>query len=106
MISTYGAIDSPVNNAGLQQDAPFPDITLAQWKKVIGINVTGISCARNWRCANSCVAASFPACPAAGKIICVSVRARDHSLVGARQLRLFQRRRPRVHAIAGAGARA
>jgi glucose 1-dehydrogenase len=31
-----------VNNAGLQQDAPFPEMTLAQWNKVISINLTSM----------------------------------------------------------------
>ena len=41
MLELYGTIDVLINNAGLQQDAPFEDLTLAQWNRVIGINLTG-----------------------------------------------------------------
>jgi glucose 1-dehydrogenase len=40
-IQTFGTVDILVNNAGLQQDSPFLDMTLAQWQKVIDINLTG-----------------------------------------------------------------
>jgi glucose 1-dehydrogenase len=43
----FGTIDILVNNAGLQQDAPIDVMTLAQWKKVIDVNLTGqFLCAR------------------------------------------------------------
>ena len=42
MHNAFGAIDILINNAGLQQDAPFTEMTLAQWNKVIGINLTGM----------------------------------------------------------------
>lgn len=41
MIETWGSIDILVNNAGLQRDAPFVDMTLAQWNKVMDVNLTG-----------------------------------------------------------------
>jgi len=47
MLELYGTIDVLVNNAGLQQDAAFENLTLAQWNRVIGINLTGqFLCAR------------------------------------------------------------
>ena len=47
MLDLYGTIDVLVNNAGLQQDAAFENLTLAQWNRVIGINLTGqFLCAR------------------------------------------------------------
>jgi glucose 1-dehydrogenase len=47
MYDTFGTIDILVNNAGLQQDARFEDMTLAQWQKVIDVNLTGqFLCAR------------------------------------------------------------
>ena len=47
MLEEFGTVDVLVNNAGLQQDAAFEDLTLAQWNKVIGINLTGqFLCAR------------------------------------------------------------
>jgi glucose 1-dehydrogenase len=42
MFAKWGTIDILVNNAGLQQDAAFVDMTLAQWNKVISINLTGM----------------------------------------------------------------
>lgn len=69
----FGTLDILVNNAGLQVDAPFVDMTLAQWQKVIDVNLTGqFLCAREAvrefkkrgvRPEISC---------AAGKIICMS----------------------------------
>ena len=41
MIERFGTIDILVNNAGLQQDAKFHEMTLAQWNKVLGVNLTG-----------------------------------------------------------------
>src|SRR6516162_1260773 len=39
MLEEFGTIDILVNNAGLQRDAPFHEMTLAQWNTVIGINL-------------------------------------------------------------------
>jgi glucose 1-dehydrogenase len=73
MIDQLGTIDVLVNNAGLQQDAPFHELTLAQWNKVLGVNLTGqFLCSREAvrefmrRGVRSDVSCS------AGKIICVS----------------------------------
>jgi glucose 1-dehydrogenase len=73
MLSAFGTIDVLVNNAGLQQDAPFEELTLAQWNKVIGVNLTG-----QFLCARAAVR-EFKrrgvrpeiSC-SAGKIICIS----------------------------------
>lgn len=47
MVAEFGTIHLLVNNAGLQADAPFAEMTLAQWNKVIGVNLTGqFLCAR------------------------------------------------------------
>ena len=47
MFEEFGTIDILVNNAGLQQDSPLVDMTLAQWQKVIDVNLTGqFLCAR------------------------------------------------------------
>jgi glucose 1-dehydrogenase len=32
-INQYGTVDILINNAGLQQDAAFVDMTLEQWRK-------------------------------------------------------------------------
>jgi glucose 1-dehydrogenase len=43
----FGTIHISVNNAGLQRDAPLVDMTIEQWNKVIGVNLTGqFLCAR------------------------------------------------------------
>jgi glucose 1-dehydrogenase len=68
-----GTIDILVNNAGLQQDAAFDELTLAQWNKVIAVNLTG-----QFLCAREAVRefkrrGVLPevSC-AAGKILCMS----------------------------------
>lgn len=40
-VSQFGRLDVMVTNAGLQQDAPFLEMTLKQWQKVIDVNLTG-----------------------------------------------------------------
>lgn len=40
-ISHFGRLDILVSNAGLQKDAPFLEMTLQQWQKVIDVNLTG-----------------------------------------------------------------
>jgi len=72
-IAELGTIDILVNNAGLQRDAPFHEMTLAQWDAVIGVNLTGqFLCAREaireFRRRGVVQAVSC----SAGKIICVS----------------------------------
>lgn len=42
MVTAFGGIDVLVNNAGLQQDAAFIEMTIEQWNRVIGINLTGM----------------------------------------------------------------
>ena len=47
MFKEFGTIDILINNAGLQKDAPFEEMTLTQWNTVIGVNLTGqFLCAR------------------------------------------------------------
>jgi len=47
MIEEFGTIDILINNAGLQKDAKFDEMTLAQWQFVIDVNLTGqFLCAR------------------------------------------------------------
>jgi len=46
-VSQFGTVDILVNNAGLQADSAFTEMTLAQWNKVISVNLTGqFLCAR------------------------------------------------------------
>ncbi len=73
MIDELGTIDILANNAGLQLDAPFDEMTLGQWNGVIGVNLTG-----QFLCAREAVrefkrrgVVPEVSC-AAGKIVCVS----------------------------------
>lgn len=46
-VRQYGTIDILINNAGIQKDSPFEEMTLDQWNFVIGVNLTGqFLCAR------------------------------------------------------------
>jgi glucose 1-dehydrogenase len=73
MFDQWGTIDILVNNAGLQHDAPVTDMTLAQWNKVIDVNLTGMFlCSRE--AAREMVRRGIrrEVSRAAGKIICIS----------------------------------
>lgn len=70
---TYGTLDILVNNAGLQQDAPLTEMTLAQWEKVISVNLTGqFLCAREAAKEFKRRGVVADKSCAAGKIICMS----------------------------------
>ena len=46
-VAQFGTVDLLINNAGLQKDAAFDDMTLDQWNFVLGVNLTGqFLCAR------------------------------------------------------------
>ena len=46
-VRQFGTLHILVANAGIQQDAPFADMTLAQWQRVLDVNLTGqFLCAR------------------------------------------------------------
>jgi glucose 1-dehydrogenase len=73
MIEEFGALDILVNNAGLQKDAPFDQMTLEQWNKVIGVNLTGqFLCAREAIREFKRQGVRPEVSCAAGKIICIS----------------------------------
>lgn len=72
-IGQFGTLHILVNNAGIQKDSSFVDMTLAQWKSVINVNLTG-----QFLCARA-AAREFirrgpqeDISPALGKIICMS----------------------------------
>jgi glucose 1-dehydrogenase len=72
-IEAFGSVDILVNNAGLQQDAALHEMTLAQWRKVIDVNLTG-----QFLCAREAIREFLRrgvqpqlSC-SAGKLICVS----------------------------------
>jgi glucose 1-dehydrogenase len=72
-VEHFGTLHIVVNNAGLQRDAPFHDMTLEQWNKVIGVNLTG-----QFLCAREAVrefkrrGVVKDVSVAAGKLICMS----------------------------------
>ncbi|MEN0055464.1 MAG: glucose 1-dehydrogenase [Mucilaginibacter sp.] len=73
MYAKYGTIDILINNAGLQKDSKFIDMTLEDWNTVIGINLTGqFLCARE--AAREFIRRGVVdgLSRAAGKIICMS----------------------------------
>lgn len=41
VVEKFGALDIMVNNAGIQSDASITTMTLEQWNRVLGINLTG-----------------------------------------------------------------
>jgi glucose 1-dehydrogenase len=46
-VTKFGTVDILINNAGLQKDAPFENMTLDQWNFVLSVNLTGqFLCAR------------------------------------------------------------
>ncbi len=72
-VDTFGTVDIVVANSGLQQDSAFEDMTLAQWQKVIDVNLTG-----QFLCLRAAVREFLRRGPrpevsvATGKIICMS----------------------------------
>jgi glucose 1-dehydrogenase len=72
-VAAWGTVDILVNNAGLQADAPFTEMTLAQWNRVIGTNLTGM-----FLCAREASREMIRRGPrpevsrATGKILCIS----------------------------------
>lgn len=71
-IDTYGTVDVLVNNAGLQKDAPFHEMSLDDWQFVLDVNLTG-----QFLCAREAVREFLrrgkrDVSAALGKIICMS----------------------------------
>ncbi len=72
-IIKFGTVDILINNAGLQRDAHFVDMTLEQWNYVLSINLTG-----QFLCAREAIreflkrGVDESRSKAAGKIICMS----------------------------------
>ncbi len=73
MKEEFGAVDIVVNNAGVQKDAPFDQMTVEQWDQVMGINLRG-----QFLCSREAVrhfkrqGIRAEVSRAAGKIICIS----------------------------------
>ncbi len=73
MYQEFGTVDILINNAGLQKDAPFDEMTIEEWNTVLNVNLTG-----QFLCAREAVrefkrrgVVKSVSC-AAGKIICMS----------------------------------
>lgn len=69
----YGAVDILIANAGLQRDAPSHEMSLDDWQKVIGVNLTG-----QFLCCREALRHFLDRGPrpevsrALGKIVCIS----------------------------------
>ncbi|MFH8574750.1 SDR family oxidoreductase [Streptomyces zaomyceticus] len=73
MVQEFGTIDVLVANAGLQRDARLTEMTLAQWQKVIDVNLTGqFLCAREATKEFRRRGVVPEVSRSAGKIICMS----------------------------------
>ncbi len=72
-IAEFGTVDILVANAGLQKDSKFHEMSLAEWNRVIGINLTG-----QFLCTREAIKEFLrrgvvpSRSKAAGKIICMS----------------------------------
>lgn len=72
VVKQFGTVDILINNAGLQKDAPFTEMTLDQWNFVLSVNLTG-----QFLCAREAIKEFLRRgvngkSKSAGKIICMS----------------------------------
>jgi len=73
MVAELGTIDILVNNAGLQKDAPFDELSLADWELVMNVNLKG-----QFLCSRAAVrefkrrGVRREVSSSAGKILCIS----------------------------------
>ena len=73
MVEEFGTVDILVANAGLQRDARLTEMTLAQWQKVLDVNLTGqFLCAREATKEFRRRGVVPEVSRSAGKIICMS----------------------------------
>lgn len=72
-VERFGTLHIMVGNAGIQRGAPFQDMTLEQWRRVIDVNLTGM-----FLCCREAIREFLRRGPqpevsrATGKIICMS----------------------------------
>lgn len=73
VVAKFGTVDILINNAGLQRDSPFNEMTIEQWNFVINVNLTG-----QFLCAREAIREFLrrgvvaERSKSAGKIICMS----------------------------------
>jgi glucose 1-dehydrogenase len=73
MVAEFGTVDILVNNAGLQKDAPFDELSVADWDLVMNVNLKG-----QFRCSRAAVrefkrrGVVKDISVSAGKILCIS----------------------------------
>jgi glucose 1-dehydrogenase len=72
-LKRFGTVDILINNAGLQKDSRFHEMTLEEWDRVMGVNLTG-----QFLCAREAIKEFLrrgvvqERSRSAGKIICIS----------------------------------
>ena len=72
-VDTFGTVDIVVNNAGLQKDAPFDELTLAAWDLVMNVNLKGqFLCSREAVRVFKRQGIRKGVSSSAGKILCIS----------------------------------
>ena len=72
MKEAFGGIDILINNAGLQRDHPIEEMTLDEWNKVIGVNLTGQFMAAREAIKHFRAQGPSKLSCSLGKIICIS----------------------------------
>jgi glucose 1-dehydrogenase len=72
VIQHFGTIDIVVANSGLQKDAPFVDMTLADWHTVMNVNLAGQFLTAQRAAREFLRRGPRPVSMALGKIICMS----------------------------------
>jgi glucose 1-dehydrogenase len=72
-IDAFGTLHILINNAGIEKDRPFTEMSLADWQQVIDVNLTG-----QFLCARAAIreflhrGVQQDVSKAAGKIVCIS----------------------------------
>ena len=105
-VREFGTIDILVSNAGMERNAPFHEMTTAQWDAVMNVNLRGA-----FLCAREAVREFLrrgvrpEVSVAAGKIIFISSVHDSHSVGRPRQLRGLEGRAHAADEEPGAGGR-
>lgn len=72
-VERFGRLDILVANAGIQRDAPFREMSLADWRRVVDVNLTGQFLCCRAAVRRFCAQGRDPALSrAAGKVVCMS----------------------------------